>query len=82
MTSKCLQVDFWNVGQGDASSILIEESNERIVLDVIDVGRPATSLSPGYARPGARESLYGTSYLPTTTATMSTGLSQSSRRGM
>lgn len=38
MTSKCLQVDFWNVGQGDASSILIEESNERIVLDVIDVG--------------------------------------------
>lgn len=38
MTHHDLQVDFWNVGQGDASSILIDQKDEEIVLDVIDVG--------------------------------------------
>lgn len=49
-----MRVDFWNIGQGDASSICWEEARDGVErLDLIDLGPPGTTQLSEYFVPGA-----------------------------
>ena len=50
-----MHIDFWNVGQGDASSICWKEAENGVEhIDLIDVGPPGTTQVSEYFVPNAR----------------------------